>query len=754
MDIRFVVKRYIDEGLVVLPVKPGEKATRFTNWSKPDTRPNPEDFASDDNVAQRLDGWCDIDPDTTETRAVAAKYLPPTERKHARPSRGVTHYWFKSPGIEPEVFKDVDGSVLIEIRTGHKQYTLIPPSKVAISKDNPSDVEELLWEQDRPASEHEPKIVRGGVVCVATVALLARHWPKGSRHFCALHAAGFLAARNVDPKLIEEIIGDSARLAGDEEVEDRKTAARTTVQEFKAGGKTTGGPSLEEHFGKKVVSILLSWYGGNESRHSGLVEEMNKRHFIVRVGKDAQIGDEEELMEKGAAGKLVLLSDRTMNLLYLNKLVKTGKKRKREDGEDDTPPEDLQRSWYDIWRRHPDRREYRQLDFAPPPAKAHPRDYNLWRGFGVQPMLPPEGHDARRDVHALNEWVAAECAPRCMRYLELVHDVICGGEPERQEEYYNYLLDLMALTVQQPGVPSEIAVVLKGPRGAGKGMFIRNFGDIFGHHYAQVSKPEQIVGKFNAMVSGKVVVFADEAFFAGDKRDLGALKVLITEPYLTIERKGIDAVKERNFVHLFMASNEGWHTPAGFNERRFFALSVSEIRMQDHDYFAVLAEELKNGGQPALLTFLLNRTISDERRQALRQAPRTNELRVQQERTLDPEMRWWRGCLMSGELGTDGGWPFEITANDLHADYIRWCDTMKVNRRTDLSTLVRDVLKPWMGEQRRTSDANGRRINLRKVLPLAEARARFDQEAGTMGVWPEVEGDGPRAKPDPEKMPF
>jgi hypothetical protein len=92
-------------------------------------------------------------------------------------------------------------------------------------------------------------------------------------------------------------------------------------------------------------------------------------------------------------------------------------------------------------------------------------------------------------------------------------------------------------------------------------MFIRNFGSLFGRHFAQISKPEQIVGKFNATCSGKVVIFADEAFYAGDKKSLGALKVVITEPRLAIERKGVDPVQEDNFVHLFMASNEDWHTP-------------------------------------------------------------------------------------------------------------------------------------------------------------------------------------------------
>lgn len=65
-------------------------------------------------------------------------------------------------------------------------------------------------------------------------------------------------------------------------------------------------------------------------------------------------------------------------------------------------------------------------------------------------------------------------------------------------------------------------------------------------------KVDQIAGRFNSQLSAKVIVFADEAFFAGDKREAGALKRLITEPTLMIERKGIDSASEDNHVHLFI----------------------------------------------------------------------------------------------------------------------------------------------------------------------------------------------------------
>ena len=131
-DIRPKVQQYIDEGHVVLPVNPGEEATRFKSSSEPGVKPAVEDFEENGNVAIRLDGnLVDIDCDCPETRRVARRLLLYTERIHARPSlleEGATHYWFTISEGEPKnfQFKDTDGSVLIGIRNGVGQYSLVP----------------------------------------------------------------------------------------------------------------------------------------------------------------------------------------------------------------------------------------------------------------------------------------------------------------------------------------------------------------------------------------------------------------------------------------------------------------------------------------------------------------------------------------------------------------------------------------------------------------------------------------------------
>jgi hypothetical protein len=108
-------------------------------------------------------------------------------------------------------------------------------------------------------------------------------------------------------------------------------------------------------------------------------------------------------------------------------------------------------------------------------------------------------------------------------------------------------------------------------------MFARTFGALFGQHFLHLSDARHLTGNFNAHLRDSCLVFADEAFYAGDKQHEGQLKRLVTEPTLMIEAKYANAVSVRNCLHLIVASNDDWVVPAGTDERRFFVLDVSLI---------------------------------------------------------------------------------------------------------------------------------------------------------------------------------
>ena len=280
-----------------------------------------------------------------------------------------------------------------------------------------------------------------------------------------------------------------------------------------------------------------------------------------------------------------------------------------------------------LWLEHPQRRTHKGIVFSPN-MKAADGYYNLWRGFSYQPI---QGDWSKYQEHMLN--------------------VVCNGN----HDDFEYLLNWMAFSVQHPNEPAGVAVVLKGERGTGKGTFISTFAKLFGQHSLQVTNSKHLVGNFNSHLRQCVFLFADEAFFAGDKQGEAVLKGLITEKRIMIERKGVDAIEAQNYLHIMMASNSDWLVPAGGYERRFFVLDVGNQRMQDRVYFDAIRKQMdEQGGMEAMMFDLLNRDISNFDIYKVR---RTAALDEQIIRSMSHEQMWWMDVLSKTYSGN--GWKYQ-----------------------------------------------------------------------------------------------
>ena len=281
-----------------------------------------------------------------------------------------------------------------------------------------------------------------------------------------------------------------------------------------------------------------------------------------------------------------------------------------------------------LWVDHPARRSFHKVVFMP--GMPTPDGcYNLWKGFSVAPI---PGDWSLLHHHIL--------------------DVICAGDSSCGE----YLLDWLALAIQHPDRLGEVAVVMKGERGTGKGKLAYLFGLLFGEHGLQINQSKHLVGNFNAHLRSCVFLFVDEALWAGDKQGENVLKGLVTEPTIQIERKGVDACTAPNRLHIMMASNNEWVVPAGNKERRYFVLQVSDKHIQDLAYFAAIDHQmLHQRGLEAMMHDLLGRDLSAF---DVRKFPWTDALDEQLLRSLDPAMQWWMDYLGK----TYSSWEFPIRA--------------------------------------------------------------------------------------------
>jgi hypothetical protein len=257
-------ERYVRRGFAVVPIPHGKKSPVLESWEGLRLTPEklPEYFnGKPQNVGLLLGdpsgGLVDVDLDAKEAVKVAGRFLPPTLTS-GRESRPHSHWWYVSPGAKTARFKDVNGEVLVEVRSTGAQ-TIVAPSV------HPSG-ERVVWHDTGPEfAEVEAKKLQGLARELATAALIARHIPPaGGRHDYAMALAGFLLRPG---RLSQETVLKLLRAAWHAGGADSKEALRDlegitadTAENLAYGEPVVGGPTLDE-YAAGMVGRLCKWWG-------------------------------------------------------------------------------------------------------------------------------------------------------------------------------------------------------------------------------------------------------------------------------------------------------------------------------------------------------------------------------------------------------------------------------------------------------------------------------------------------------------
>jgi hypothetical protein len=365
---------------------------------------------------------------------------------------------------------------------------------------------------------------------------------------------------------------------------------------------------------------------------AALVREFNDRYWVINEAGKAVIYEpaHDPILNRRYHNKLGFAD---FEKLHLNRMVKVG---------DKFLPAAT------VWLRHRDRRQYiRGVTFDPSGSHRDPEVLNLWQGFAPEPKA--------------GDWNLMK---------NHMFEVICASS----QEHYDYLMDWMARLIQFPAQQGEVAVVLKGIEGTGKGILARALLYILGQHGLAINHSKHLTGNFNAHLQDCVFLFADEAFYAGDRAHVGVLKALITEPTLTIEAKYANAIQAPNFIHLMMASNEDWVVPASIAARRFLVLLTAATKVGNRTYFTAIQKQMETGGYEAMLYELQHRDLTDFN---VRDVPDTDGLQEQRKLSLGTSEGWWmdvlhRGYIYKSKLGLDdhfGQWHDTVSTEVLFASY-------------------------------------------------------------------------------------
>jgi hypothetical protein len=268
MSVLRVAERYVRAGFAVVPIPHRSKGPVLEGWEalRLSSDKLPEHFnGKPQNIGLILGepsgGLVDMDLDAREAIRIAGRFLPPTLTS-GRASSPHSHWWYIAPGARTTKFKDVDGTVLAELRSTGTQ-TLVAPSV------HPSG-ERVEWHDAglKPARV-EAKGLVSQVRELASATLIARHLPPvGGRHDYALALSGFLLrSGRLDSETALKILkaGWDANGWLDERSKreahrDLEGIVRDTTENLLAGEPVVGGPTLED-LRPGMVKLLYKWWG-------------------------------------------------------------------------------------------------------------------------------------------------------------------------------------------------------------------------------------------------------------------------------------------------------------------------------------------------------------------------------------------------------------------------------------------------------------------------------------------------------------
>jgi hypothetical protein len=450
------------------------------------------------------------------------------------------------------------------------------------------------------------------------------------------------------------------------------------------------------------------------------IDYMNRRHFVTSVEGKARVVTPKEVREVERQTRQVTYefsSFADITHLYAHKKVWIETKQ----GPKQIPIGPL-------WLNHSDRRTYLGGMMFKPKGAVPPDYYNTWQGFGVEPKA---GDWSKLRWHMLH--------------------IIC----QKNESHFDWLLKWCAHMVQYPMIKSQVAIVMRGGEGCGKGTLGHVLRRIAGSHSFYVSSQRGVVGNFNAHLADRLLLFADEALFAGDKQHDGVLKALVTESKTMIERKGIDPIQQESYLRIVMATNNDWAVPASIKARRFFVLDVPDTKTGDKAYFDPLHAEIDNGGLAAFLHDLLQVDLTGWN---YAKAPQTAGLMDQKIFSLRGPHRWYFTRLAraeddaevaSGRLRADGTLPADMCAvwkrrlgkTELYDEYIAWFRDQKAEYQPVSDAQfwkdLRAMAPSLITERKRKAGRKG----MVHLPPLALARAEFETFMGDKVPWPTDDDD-------------
>lgn len=329
---------------------------------------------------------------------------------------------------------------------------------------------------------------------------------------------------------------------------------------------------------------------------------------------------------------------------------------------------------------------YRKITFNPRVNDVPPDEYNMYSGFKAKSV---DSVDMKLIAPILN------------------HIKLCWAD--NNDDLYDYIMQWFRQAFSEPWNKTGVVLLLYGLEGTGKGLLIDNLiiPLIYGSKISCISQGlEPIVQRFNGICADKCFMGVNEVSTEGSWAcSWEKLKALITDPTITIEKKGIDIFKDYpNHINFIFTTNNHDSVKLGKTDRRYCCLETSARFKGNYEYFSELLASCSQEAADHFYTYVCNiprtRNIKNIPMTALKKDMMLLSIDSIEKFRLEL-METVKNWQESGEKDHNELWNYNIYSNlkneevpamQLYEAYKEWCKAR--NEKVKTSTVFgRDIKK-------------------------------------------------------------
>jgi len=212
----------------------------------------------------------------------------------------------------------------------------------------------------------------------------------------------------------------------------------------------------------------------------------------------------------------------------------------------------------------------------------------------------------------LNKWMGFPVHPRKGRVHKVIDRYFEEFLDYEDEAGYDFFWSYIYHMFQQPFEKPGSAIFMQSKQGTGKGTFIQCLSSLIGPmHSGFIDKMESLTGRFNSVIAGKLLIYADEITFGGYHQANNTLKKIISDEYLMVEEKYQAPYRIANVSRLFFSANGEWGVSVELSDRRYFVPQVSDVFQQDTEFFTELRYQWNRGHEAVMDRFMRMPVVYD-----------------------------------------------------------------------------------------------------------------------------------------------